>query len=120
MILIKSSLNIRLLKQGNLKLEKNNVAYSNYFDKILFEIDKSSFSFSENDNNVIFHKEDEESSFDLFIGNQVDCQLLLKEYNQTFNIKVLKSSYKKINNMHIINYQLESDEEETTIEINIE
>ena len=120
MILIKPSLNIRLLKSNNIQLEKNNVAYSDDFDKILFEIDKSSFSLSENDNNIIFHKEDQESSFDLCIGNQVDCQLLLKEYNQTFNIKVLKSSYKKTNNMHIINYQLESDEEETTIEMDIE
>ena len=120
MILIKPSLNIRLLKSNNIQLEKNNVAYSDDFDKILFEIDKTSFYFSKKDNQVIFHKEDDESTFDLILGNKTDCQILLKEYNKTFYINVLKSSYKNVNNTHIINYQLESDEEETTIEINLE
>lgn len=120
MILITPLLNIKLLKNNNVKLEKNNVAYSDYFDKILFEIDKTSFYFLPKEKEIIFHKEDAESIFDILIGNQSNCQLTLKEYNKTFIINIIKSSYKKINNKHIINYQLESDEEDTTIEINIE
>lgn len=117
MIFISKTLDFKLYKNNNLKIFKNNIAYLKNFDKILFELDKNSYSISNKENIITFIKEDAESIFKLELGSIDNCSLLLKELKQEFPIKVEKKDYiideKKIK----INYKIESDEEETTLEI---
>lgn len=86
----------------------------------MFEIDSDRFIFILKNNNLILKKENEEYNMELFIGNDSYCKLYLNKYAQYFDINVLKFSYQHIGNKHIIKYLLESDEEETVIEIEME
>ena len=120
LIIITTTLNLTLLKNNNVKLIKNNIAYSNYFDKILFEIDGTSYYLIIKDNNLIFHKEDNEYIFDLNINESSSASLTLKELNQSFDIDVLNAKFINDNNKKIIEYFLSSDETPTRIEITLE
>ena len=113
MIIIEKYLNLKLLKNDNLNILQNNVAYSKKFDKILFEIEGSKYSFILNDN-FEFIKEDADTVF--YLSNK-ECYVKLKKENISFDINIEKININKANNTHTINYKLESDEEETTLEI---
>lgn len=106
-------LNINL-KNGNiLQINKNNIAYSSNFDKILFELDNASYEIKLA-NDFYLKKEDAEA---IFILTKDKASYYLKEVAKELNIKVLFSSYQTKNNKHIITYQLESLEDINTLEI---
>ena len=106
-------LNINL-KNGNIsQINKNNIAYSSNFDKILFELDNASYEIKLA-NDFYLKKEDAEA---IFILTKDKASYYLKEVAKELNIKVLFSSYQTKNNKHIITYQLESLEDINTLEI---
>ena len=118
-ISIKNTLNIRLYKDNKLKINQNNIAYSKNFDKILFVVEKENYSIILKNNYFLLQKENNETLFNLLLNDKPKCTLILKEYNQELPINIEKHSIKQDNNKYTINYKLESDEEITTIEIDI-
>ena len=102
-----------MLKNNKESILKNNVAYSKNFDKILFEIEESKYSLAITDL-IEFIKEDKETLF--YLSNN-KCYLKLKNENISFDIQIEKIAIIKDNNKCILKYKLESDEEETTLEI---
>jgi hypothetical protein len=119
LIIITTTLNLKLLKNNNLKISKNNIAYSTDFDKIVFEIDGTFYYLINNKNNLQFHKEDKEYIFDIQIGLENRAKLNLKEANTSFDIEVINGQYKVSDNNIIIEYLLSTDEEQTRIEIEL-
>ena len=113
---IKNSLNMKLYKNNNLVLDKNNIAYSNNSDKILFEIDKYPHYLIINNDGITFQRETEDYLFYLEINNNNKCSITLKKEQATFPINVEEAIISKEDNKLTINYQLESDDEFTTIE----
>ena len=114
---IKNKLNMKLYKNNNLIIDKNNIAYSNNFDKILFEIDEDSYYITNNDNLFILNKETNDYVFNLEISNDNKCDITLKKENAIFPIMVEEAMINKEDNKITIYYQLETDDESTTIEI---
>lgn len=113
---IKNKLNMKLYKNNNLVLDKNNIDYLNKFDKILFEIDNYPHYLIINDKGIIFSRETEDYLFYLEINDNNKCHITLKEEQATFPINVEEAIINKEDNKITINYQLESDDEITTIE----
>ena len=113
---IKNKLDMKLYKNNILVLDKNNIDYSNKFDKILFEIDNDSYYLINNEKEVVFSRETKDYLFELNIGKDNTCNLTLKSENAIFPIKVEDATINKENNKVLINYQLETDDEVTTIE----
>ena len=113
---IKNKLNMKLYKNNNLVLDKNNIDYLNKFDKILFEIDNYPHYLINNEDKIVFQRETEDYLFYLELTNDNKCHITLKKEQLTFPINVEDASINKDNNKLIINYQLESDDEITTIE----
>lgn len=111
-----NKLNMKLYKNDNLVLDKNDIEYFNNFDKILFEIDNDSYSIINNEKNFSFSRTTNDYLFELSIGEQNKCNLTLKNENAAFPIKVEDATFIKDNNKLFINYQLETDDELTTIE----
>ena len=113
---IKNKLDMKLYKNNNLVLDKNNVEYFNKFDKILFEIDNDSYYLINNEKEFTFSRETNDYIFELIIGNDNKCNLTLKSEDAIFPINVEDATINKEDNKVIINYQLETDDEITTIE----
>ena len=116
---MKEELNFKLYKNNSLIISKNNVAYFKNFDKILFGIDKSKFFLILKENNIILEKEDEESIFHIELGSENNCNITLKNENVTFDIKIEKQSLKIYQKKVILEYLLETDDENTKIEIDL-
>lgn len=114
MIIIRNTLNFKLLKNNIINIEKNNVAYLKKVDKILFEMDESKYELSISNNNMYFIKESTDSIIKISNNSSI---IYLKEHNVTFDINVEYLKYKIIDNKYIIEYKLESDAENTKIEI---
>ena len=108
---------MKLYKNNNLIIDKNNIAYSNNFDKILFEIDEDSYYITNNDNLFILNKDTNDYIFNLEISNDNKCDITLKKENAIFPIMVEEAMINKEDNKITIYYQLETDDESTTIEI---
>lgn len=83
----------------------------------MFEIDNENYIFIKSSKSITFIKDNNKYNMKLCIGENTTCKLYLKDYSGYLNINIVKSSYEEINKKHIINYLLESDEEETRIEI---
>lgn len=115
MIIIEKYLNLKLFKNNDISISKNNVAYSKKFDKILFEIEGNKYSLILNDD-IEFIKEDNET---LFYLSKKECYVTLKNENLSFDINIEKISHDSNNNIHSIKYKLESDNDETTLEIEL-
>ena len=107
---------MKLYKNNNLVLDKNNIDYLNKFDKILFEIDKYPHYLINNEDKIVFQRETEDYLFYLEITDNNKCHITLKKEQLTFPINVEEATINKDNNKLTINYQLESDDELTTIE----
>ena len=114
-----NKLNMKLFKNEELVLNKNNIDYSKEFDKILFEIDEEKYSLNNNNNEIIFTKENEDYLFLLELKDNNSCSITLKKENATLLINVEDAYIEKKDNIIIIKYQLESDDKTTTIELNI-
>lgn len=110
---------MKLYKNNNLILNKNNIDYSNKFDKIVFEIDKYSHYLIINNKGIVFSRETEDYLFYLEIKDDNKCNITLKKEQVTFPINVEEAKINRQDNKIIINYQLESDDELTTIEFNL-
>ena len=112
MVNIDKNLDFKLYKNESLKICKNNIAYLQNNDKILFEVDGNKFEIDLK--NFSLKKEDGDSIF--HIDNNTSS-LLIKEINQLFDIKIDNININKDDNKYIIKYKLESDDELTSIEI---
>lgn len=86
----------------------------------MFKINKESFILILKEDNLFLEHETNDYIMKLKLGNNPSCTLYLKEIQGNFEIAIIKSSYKYIDNKYIIKYLLESDEEESQIEIEME
>lgn len=103
-----------MYKNNILKINKNDIAYSKKSDKILFELDKDLFT--------IFIKKDEfeiikENSDSIFSINNKKSSLYLKSQDLLLPIKIIFSNIITNIDKYTINYQIETDDEPTSIEI---
>lgn len=103
-----------MYKNNVLKINKNDIAYSKKSDKILFELDKDLFT--------IFIKKDEfeiikENSDSIFSINNKKSSLYLKSQDLLLPIKIIFSNIITNIDKYTINYQIETDDEPTSIEI---
>ena len=114
MIIIDNKLDFKLYKNNNLKINKNSIAYSKKNDRILFELDNDVFKILMNDESFELEKENEENIFKL---SNDDASIYLKEHDLLLPVIVEDFYINKDDNKYIINYQLETDDEQTTIEI---
>lgn len=112
-------LNLKMFKNNNQIIDKNNVAYSKKFDKILFESDDNKYELECKSNDYILTKENDESIINIIFKDNPKCSIYLKEYN--LNLDVIVEYYKVLtnDNKYTFIYQLETDDEATTIEIEL-
>ena len=115
MIFINNLLDFTLYKQDNIQILKNSIAYFKKIDKILFEVDDSSFEIEVN-NNIYLKKETSEYIF-IIDSNKKQALLTLKQENITFEIIIEYINIDITNEKYTIEYKLESDEQNTKIEI---
>jgi len=113
-VLIDNKLDFKLFKNNNLKINKNGIAYSKKNDRILFELDNNVFKLLMQDGHFELEKESNDNIFKL---NQEKATIYLKEHDLLLPIIVEGFSISNNNNKYIITYQLETDDEHTTIEI---
>lgn len=114
MIIIDNKLDFKLYKNNNLKINKNSIAYSKKNDKILFELDNEVFKIMIGKDQFELEKENNDNIFKL--ANN-EASIYLKHDDLLLPVIVEDFNLKKENNYYIINYQLETDDEQTTIEI---
>ena len=110
-------LDLKLYKNDNLKIFKNNIAYLQNFDKIVFVVEEEKFIIEKINDNLQFIKENIDSKFLLVIGKKAESIILLKEPYLEYKVKVEHCNYEYKDKKIIIEYKLESDEEKTLIEI---
>ena len=118
MIFIKNLLDFTLYKQDNIELLKNSVAYFKKIDKILFEVDESNFELKLDESNIYLKKESSEYIF-ILDSNKEHALLTLKQENISFDILIEYINIEIEDNLYSIKYKLESDEDETKIEIKL-
>ena len=118
MITLSNLLNFKVFKNNKLIIDKNNIAYSKKFDKILFESDNNKYQLEIN-NSYYLTKENSESLINIIFKDKPKCSIYLKEYN--LSLAVIVEDYKvlKEDNKYTFIYQLETDDEQTTIEIEL-
>ena len=104
----------RLYKNGNIVINENNLAYSKKDDRILFELGDDYFSILIDNDNFELSKENSEN---IFVVKNNESSLYLKENDLMIPIMVELFEYYKESNKYTIKYQLETDDEQTTIEI---
>ena len=109
---IDKTLDFILIKNNLTTFNKKNVAYLRNIDKILFDVDNIKYSLSIN--NILFTREKTDSIFKL---SQEYASIYLKEESVEFDLKIEYISIENKENEYIINYKLESDEENSTIKI---
>ena len=118
MITIKNLLDFTLYKQDNVQLLKNSVAYFKKIDKILFEVDNSTFELIVDNKDVYLKKETSEYIF-ILDSKKEHALLTLKQENISFDILIEYINIDIKDNIYTIEYKLESDEEKTRIEIKL-
>lgn len=114
MVIIDNKLDFKLYKNNNLKIDKNSIDYSKKNDRILFEFDDDNFNILINDNLFELEKENNDNIFKL---SNTKSSIYLKEHDLLLPVIVEDFSINKEDNKYIIKYQLETDDEQTTIEI---
>ena len=114
MVIIGSKLDFKLYKNNIIKIEKNSIDYSKKNDKILFELDEDTFEIKIEDYQFEFQKENKDNIFK--VSND-KASIYLKEHDLLLPITVEDFYIHKDENKYIIKYQLETDDEQTTIEI---
>ena len=118
MIFINNLLDFTLYKQDNIQLLENSVAYFKKIDKILFKVDESSFEIKLDESNVYLKKETSEYIF-ILDSKKEHALLTLKKENISFDILIEYININNKDNIYTIEYKLESDEENTKIEIKL-
>ena len=116
MIFIEKKLDFTLYKQDNVQLLKNNLAYFKKIDKILFEVDDSTFELKVDNNDIYLKKETSEYIF-VLDSKKEHALLTLNKENISFDILIEYINIDIKDNIYNIKYKLESDEESTKIEI---
>ena len=114
MVSINKKLDFKLLKNNDLKINKNSIAYSKKNDRILFELDDDIFKILFDEDKFELEKENSENIFKI---NNNEASIYLKEHNLLLPVVVEDFNYDNKGNIYTINYQLETDDEQTTIEI---
>ena len=114
MVYIGKKLDFKLYKNDNLKINKNFIDYSKKNDRIIFELDNDVLKFLINNNQFEFEKENDDNIFKVSNNN---ASLYLKENDLLLPITVEDYYISIEDNKYIIKYQLETDDEQTTIEI---
>ena len=114
MIIIDNTLEFKLYKNNNLKINKNSIAYSKKNDKILFELDSENYSIflSKDKFNII-----KEDSISIFRKSNDNASIYLKEYDLQLDLIIEEMFFSNEDSKCIIKYQLDTDDEQTTIEI---
>lgn len=111
---MKKSINIILYEKNKIIKKYNNIRAIIQDNKIIF--------YTDNIKNILsdeyYTRENNEYLFYLDIKNK-ESKLTLKEHNNTFNIEVTKTKYKKNDNIISLEYKIESNEEELKIVIEI-
>ena len=118
MIFIDNLLDFTLYKENNVQLLKNSIAYFKKLDKILFEVDDSSFEFISNDKDIYLKKETSEYIF-ILDSTKEKAIISLKQENISFDIIIEYINIDISDNLYTIIYKLETDEESTKILIKI-
>lgn len=114
MIHISKTLKFKLFKSNSLKIDKNSIAYSKKNDRILFELDNDVFKILIDKEQFKLEKENKDNIFKL---SNNEASIYLKEHDLLLPLIVEDFNIDYDNNKYIINYQLETDDEQTTIEI---
>lgn len=104
-----ASLSLRLLKNEEEVLKKNNLSYRIKKNDIEFLYDNISYIVRISNLDAFLVRESPEFKFVLDIRNQ-KCFYNLKETNTLLEIEVLKSNAILLENKFIIEYELETDE----------
>ncbi len=116
MIFINNLLDFTLYKQDNVEFNKNSVAYLKKIDKILFEVDDSTFEIKVDNKNIKLKKETSEYIF-ILDSNNKNALITLKQENISFDILIEYINISINENKYTIEYKIESDELNTKIEI---
>ena len=104
----------KLYKNNNLIINENGIAYSKKDDRILFELGEDHFNILIDNVDFELSKENSEN---IFVVKNNESTLYFKEKDLMIPIIVESFEYYRENNKYIIKYQLETDDEQTTIEI---
>lgn len=112
-------LEINILKNYNIIYSKSNVSFEVKESLKEFILDNIKTSIDIKNDELFLKRENNEFLFDLTISPLKNkCIYTLKETNSSFLIDVDYADYKLDNNKLIINYQIETDDFLTTLEIN--
>lgn len=113
-------LTLKLYKNNNLVIDKQDITYNMIENKITFTIDNTDNTIYLLKEELILERSTEEYHFSLNINSQQNsCQYYLKELDSTFDILVEDATYSKKDNLIDIYYQIETDDETTHIEITL-
>lgn len=115
---MKKKLNINLLKNNNLVVSYQNINYQEEDKLISYEIDNVTNSIYIGSKSLVFTRENAEFLFELTIAKDNNkCKYLLKELDNYLDVEVDDANYEQTKDKLIINYQIETDDEFTTVEI---
>ena len=98
-------LNFKLIKDNKNIINENNINCIILNNKILFNIDGIKYTF---DNNI-FIKETKEEIIKLDFNKEL-CTIILKEYNNNFNINIIVTNIDNNNKFLKIEYKIETEE----------
>lgn len=104
-----ASLSLRLLKNEEEILKKENLSYRIKKNDIEFLCDNISYKLRVSNLDAFLVRESEEFKFVLDIRNQ-KCFYNLKETGTLLEIEIIKSNAKLLENKFIIEYELETEE----------
>ena len=114
-----NKLQINILKNDAIIYSKSNVPFLIKDTLKEFNLDNIKTSIDINNDCLFLKRENNEFLFNLIISKEENkCNYLLKETNSNFLIDVDFADYKLENNKLVINYQIETDDFLTTLEIN--
>ena len=98
-------INFKLIKDNKLVINENNINCIILNNKILFNINGIKYTF---DNNI-FIKETKEEIIKLDFNKEL-CTIILKEYNNNFNINIIVTNIDNNNKFLKIEYKIETEE----------
>ena len=113
-----NKMNIILSKNNN-EIYNKNIDYYYDNDKILFNDEEFDCYIINNDNIFELNRDNKDYCFNLVISSENKSFIHLKEQDIKFDIKVESAEIIKNDKKIIINYQLETEDMITTIEINL-
>ena len=113
-----NELGLNILKNNDLIYSKESIPFIENANSRTFIIDGINMQIDIDNDSLLLKRENEEFFFFLTISSEKnECSYLLKEVDTNFEIKVDYADYKLDKNKLIINYQIETDDFLTTLEI---